>query len=205
MNLRPLPQACDSLSLSSITAAPAETKMKSSVNSAVLKYQKSRPRQDVQTQKWNWSYCPLYRLEGMKVRKVNQSNSFPATVQQETSFLIGSPLLGLYAKLSLQRGSLSPLSVSLRFPHIFTFDSDSWFVSHLCRAFRNDDVEEMRHVFDRYSITPATSLALANSTSNKTDTLLGVSKALWIRRSHILTGYLSWPYFASHIEFTTSY
>lgn len=175
MNLRPLPQACDSLSLNVTTTPQVETNIKNSVNSAVIKYRKSRAGQDVQTQTCNLSYSSLYRLERTKVRRVKQSESSPATVQEETSFLIGSPLLGLYAKLSLQRGSLSPLSVSLRFPHIYTFASDSWFLTDIARAFRMDSVGKLQHVFDQYSITPSTSLALVGSTSNKTDTLLGLA------------------------------
>lgn len=176
MNLRPLPQVCDSSSLNLTTTAQVETNMKNSVNSAVMKYRKSRARQEVQTQTWDSSYSSLYRLERTKVRKVKQSKSSLVTVQEETSFLIGSPLLGLYAQLSLKRGSLSPLSVSLHFPHIFTFDINSRFLMELARAFRMDNVGELRHIFDQYSITPSTSLALVNSISNKTDTLLGVSK-----------------------------
>ncbi|KAH7258232.1 hypothetical protein MRS44_010250 [Fusarium solani] len=184
MNLRPLPQACDSLSLNVTTTTQVETNMKNSVDSAVIKYRKSRARQDVQTQTWNLSHSALYRLERTKVRKVKQSKSSPATVQEETSFLIGSPLLGLYAKLSLQRGSLSPLSVSLRFPHIYTFASDSWFLTDIARAFRMDSVGKLQHIFDQYSITPSTSLALVDSTSNKTDTLLGLAISNKANRIH---------------------
>ncbi|KAI8715475.1 Helo-like-N domain-containing protein [Fusarium sp. LHS14.1] len=183
MNLRPLPQVCDSLSLNVATTAQVETNVKSSVNSAVINYRKSRARQEVQTQSWGSSYSSLHRLERTKVRKVKQSKSSLVTVQEETSFLIGSPLLGLYAKLSLQRGSLSPFSVSIRFPHIFTFAYDSWFSAQISKAFRRDDVEALRHIFDQYSITPATSLALAGSLSNKTDTLLGL--AIWNKANHI--------------------
>ncbi|RSL71171.1 hypothetical protein CEP54_001488 [Fusarium duplospermum] len=175
MNLRPLPPTRGSLSLNVTTTTQVEADMKNSVNSAVVRYRKSRARQDVQTQTWDLSYSSLYRLERTRVRKVKQSKSSPATVQEETSFLIGSPLLGLYAKLSLQRGSLSPLSFSLRFPHILTFETDSWFFTDIARAFRMDDVEELRNIFYQYSITPATSLALADSPSNKADTLLGVA------------------------------
>ncbi|WAO92863.1 Helo-like-N domain-containing protein [Fusarium falciforme] len=184
MNMRPLPPACDSLSLNVTTATQVETKMKNSANSAVMKYRKSRTRQDVQTQTWDLSYSSLYRLERTKVRKVKQSKSSPATVQEETSFLIGSPLLGLYAKLSLQRGSLSPLSVSLQFPHIYTFASDSWFLTDIVRAFRMDSVGKLRHIFDQYSITPSTNLALVDSISNKTDTLLGLAISNKANRIH---------------------
>ncbi|RSL76523.1 hypothetical protein CEP51_009887 [Fusarium floridanum] len=183
MNLRPLPPTCGSLSLNVTTTTQVEVNMKNSVNSAVMKYRKSRAKQGVQTQTWDLSHSSLYRLARTKVRKVKQSKSSSATVQEETSFLIGSPLLGLYAKLSLQRGSLSPLSFSLRFPHIFTFETNSWFFKDIARAFRLDDVDELRHVFDQYSITPATCLALADSPSNKTDTLLGV--AMFSRSTHI--------------------
>ncbi|KAI8660549.1 Helo-like-N domain-containing protein [Fusarium keratoplasticum] len=184
MNLRPLPQTCNSFSLNVATTTQVETNMKNSVDSAVIKYRKSRARQNVQTQTWNLSYSSLCRLERTKVRKVKQSKSSPATVQEETSFLIGSPLLGLYVKLSLQRGSLSPLSVSLRFPHIFTFASDSWFLTDIARAFRMDSVGKLRHIFDQYSITPSTSLAFVDSTSNKTDTLLGLAISNKATRIH---------------------
>ncbi|UPK94547.1 hypothetical protein LCI18_005482 [Fusarium solani-melongenae] len=184
MNLRPLPEACDSLSLNVTTTTQVETSMKNSVDSAVIKYRKSRAKQEVQTQTWNLSHSSLYRLERTKVRKVKQSKSSPATVQEETSFLIGSPLLGLYAKLSLQRGSLSPLSVSLRFPHIYTFASDSWFLTDIVRVFRTDSVAELRHIFDQYSITPSTNLALVDSISNKTDTLLGLAISNKANRIH---------------------
>lgn len=45
-------------------------------------------------------------------------------IEQESSLLIGSPLFGLYAKLSVRRGPFSPWGFAIEIPHFIDFDDE---------------------------------------------------------------------------------
>ncbi|KAF5005345.1 hypothetical protein FDECE_8203 [Fusarium decemcellulare] len=80
MNLRPSPQASQqSQSLAVTNPSQTDPAISGSNSSDVIKQPRNRARSVVQSQKWGSS----------------------ATVQEESSFLVGSPLLGLYAKLAI--------------------------------------------------------------------------------------------------------
>ncbi|KAH7134631.1 hypothetical protein B0J13DRAFT_641217 [Dactylonectria estremocensis] len=78
-----------------------------------------KPSHSQEAEYWRQGWFSLFCLQKTKIRKISTNFCGSDLVTREDlSFLAGSPLLGLYVKLSIQRGSIRPLSISIQFPHI---------------------------------------------------------------------------------------
>ncbi|KAH7146329.1 hypothetical protein EDB81DRAFT_487913 [Dactylonectria macrodidyma] len=68
---------------------------------------------------WKQGWFSVFCLQKTTIRKTSTNCwGSDSVTREDLSFLASSPLLGLYVKLSIQSGSISPWSISLQFPHV---------------------------------------------------------------------------------------
>ncbi|RSM15846.1 hypothetical protein CDV31_004788 [Fusarium ambrosium] len=121
------------------------------------KFSSCKGNSDTRTTHWRWSWSTLGYLQTKKT--LEKTPGFSETDSQKTeqdlSILAAVPMWNLYVKLSVRRGSLSPLSVSLHFPHIIDFAPGSSEIGdQLADALFYDDVGMVRDYFCEGLITP---------------------------------------------------
>ncbi|KAM5359379.1 hypothetical protein ACJZ2D_014509 [Fusarium nematophilum] len=112
---------------------------------------------------WTWRRNTAY-LRATQKRKVMPGLTGPDSpiIQNDVVIDGGVPLLNLYVRLSLRRGFLSPLSISLQFPHVINLSDDSEYVGDkLLEAMFYDDLEAIKSLFTEGSLTVATKVTWA--------------------------------------------
>ncbi|RSL87857.1 hypothetical protein CEP52_015420 [Fusarium oligoseptatum] len=121
------------------------------------KFSSCKGNSDTRTTHWRWSWSTLGYLQTKKTLKKTPgfSETDSQKTEQDLSILAAVPMWKLYVKLSIRRGSLSPLSVSLHFPHIIDFAPGSSEIGdQLADALFYDDVGMVRDYFCEGLITP---------------------------------------------------
>ncbi|EEU35645.1 uncharacterized protein NECHADRAFT_86862 [Fusarium vanettenii 77-13-4] len=111
---------------------------------------------------WRWGWSALGYLQTTRTLKTTTgfSETDSLKTDEDLSFLIGVPILKLYLKLSVRRGSLSPLSASLHFPHVIdTAPGSSEIGDRLVSALFYDDAEAVRDYFCKGLLTPFSTMA----------------------------------------------
>lgn len=85
--------------------------------------QSNEPRRAVSVYRQGRSYGQAFSLEYSKTnwKTFGRETSNLDLIEEETSFLIGSPLFGLHAKLSVRRGPFSPWGFAIEIPHVIDF------------------------------------------------------------------------------------
>ncbi|RSL50311.1 hypothetical protein CEP54_011999 [Fusarium duplospermum] len=112
---------------------------------------------DTHATQWRWGWSTVAYLQTKRKVKtthgLNENDS--QKTEQDLSFLAAVPMLKLYVKLSVRRGSLSPLSVSLHFPHVIDFAPGSSEIGdQLAGALLHDNVYVVRDYFRKGLLTP---------------------------------------------------
>ncbi|RTE84346.1 hypothetical protein BHE90_001111 [Fusarium euwallaceae] len=125
---------------------------------------------DTHTTHWRWGWSTLGYLQAKHTLKTSPrfSESSSPNTEQDLSFSAAVPMLNLYVKLLVRRGSLSPLSVSLHFPHVIDFAPGSNEIGdQLAIALIHDNVDVVRDYFCKGLLTLHSTVTW--STWNKVD------------------------------------
>ncbi|KAI8712789.1 Helo-like-N domain-containing protein [Fusarium sp. LHS14.1] len=112
---------------------------------------------DTLVTQWRWGWSTLGYLQTKQTLKTTPglSGAGSPKTQQHLSFLAAIPILKLYVKMSVRQGSLSPLSVSLHFPHVIDVTPGlSEIGDQLAGALVDDNVEVIRDYFCKSLLTP---------------------------------------------------
>lgn len=111
---------------------------------------------DTHVTRWRRGWSTLGYLQTKQTLKTTPRSSetdSPKT-DQDLSFLAAIPMLKLYVKLSVRRGSLSPLSISLHFPHVIDLaPGASEMGDRLVVALLYDDAKTVRDYFCKGLLT----------------------------------------------------
>ena len=89
-----------------------------------------------QRQYRSWLFALDYNRTSRK--RFDISGSTDCVVEEEVSILAGSPLCGLYMKISLQCGAIAPWAATIEIPHYMPWSSNE--AQYLLRILRNDDL-----------------------------------------------------------------
>jgi hypothetical protein len=113
----------------------------------------------------------------MEYRTATTLNSGTAsTTQNDSTYTLGSSLFNIYVKLSVRRGSLAPLCVSLQIPRVIPiYQKRTDLRKEVGTAFRNDDLKSVQRLFNKGLLTAATVVAWYDYEPENEVSLFGVS------------------------------
>ncbi|KAL6412619.1 hypothetical protein AUP68_03823 [Ilyonectria robusta] len=158
----------------------------------------SKPRYETNTvEHWRQGWNSVFYVERTKTRKRSTGFRGPndLATQDSSSFLAGSPLLGLYVELSVQHGYLSPMSIAIQFPTILNLNfSRRGPGGKLLYAIERNSLSEVQTLFSERVLTLDTKLTWEGSRADSETSLVGVSRAAAIPKYPLLMFML-----ASHI------
>lgn len=135
---------------------------------------------------WRQEWNSVFYVERTKTRKRSTGLHGPndSATQDSSSFLAGSPLLGLYVELSTQHGSLSPLSIAIQFPTILHLNFNRRGPGgRLLHAMRGNSLSEVQKLFSERVLTLDTKLAWKGPKADSETSLFGVSRAVTIPKN----------------------
>jgi hypothetical protein len=99
-----------------------------------------------------------------------------STTQNDSTYTLGSSLFNIYVKLSVRRGSLAPLCVSLQIPRVIPiYQKRTDLGKEVGTAFRNDDLKSVQRLFNKGILTAATVVAWYDYEPENEVSLFGVS------------------------------
>ncbi|KAF5251164.1 hypothetical protein FANTH_3708 [Fusarium anthophilum] len=99
-----------------------------------------------------------------------------STIQDDSFFTIGSSLLGLYVKVSLRRGNLAPLCISLQMPRVIYFEQGQRQIGEKIEcAFMDDNLGQIKAYFTQGILTPSTVIAWDEYDPDNETSLLGLA------------------------------
>ncbi|KAH6962232.1 hypothetical protein BKA56DRAFT_598526 [Ilyonectria sp. MPI-CAGE-AT-0026] len=129
---------------------------------------------DMEIKLWRHSWSFFYYLEYVTIRKKSPSQTCNAA-QEESTLLISSPLLRVYIKLSIQRGSLSPLTFSIQFPHVMVLEDFRDLNAELQWIMNRNDLVAFQALLTEGPLTLATRLASPHLYPGNGISLLGLA------------------------------
>ncbi|KAJ3546671.1 hypothetical protein NM208_g1779 [Fusarium decemcellulare] len=137
---------------------------KHSITPSVL-WKRQQPAEDweisIKQQTWGWVTVAYLEKKRIQTKSSGSNGLTSSIVQDDLIIFAGAPLFGLYVQLSIRRGSLSPLSVSLEIPCIVDVDIGSSEVGgRLWKAVGNDDLGAVKALFNQGLVTPSTVVVL---------------------------------------------
>lgn len=125
---------------------PSSPHQQGSVTRAI----KRKAKINQQSIHWSTWYCLK------QTTTLVESDQKPEHYEESHSYLIGSPLFGLYVNLAIRRGYLTPLSLSLDVPHIVYEREDMHVFNRICQgASEGTDYAEWMSM---WKVTPKTQL-----------------------------------------------
>ncbi|KAH6971599.1 hypothetical protein BKA56DRAFT_594609 [Ilyonectria sp. MPI-CAGE-AT-0026] len=173
MNLRP------SILLQSPTPTMANNGHQAGVKAPLAL---SKPRYEINVvEHWRQGWTSVLHVERTKTRKCSTGLHGPnaSGTQDSSSFLAGSPLLGLYVELSIQHGSLSPLSIAIQFPTILDLNLNRRRPGgRLLHAIRRNSLSEVQTLFSERVLTLDTKLTWEGSRADSETSLYGLATML---------------------------
>lgn len=138
-----------------------------------------KPSHNREVQHWKQGWFSMFCLQKTTIRRSTNLSGSDPVIQEELSFLAGSPLLGLYVKLSIQRGSISPLSISIHFPQVLDLSWESkWSVSRLEAIVAGNNLGEFQTLLSERVITLDTLVSWGGKDADSATSLLGVSSLM---------------------------
>lgn len=140
-----------------IDTSNEENTNESTFGPQIIQPRRTRNISDMEVKFWTHSWGSVYYLEYVTIRKKSPSQARNAA-QEESTLLVSSPLLRLYIKLSIQRGSLSPLTVSVKFPHVVVLEDFRDISAKLRRILDRADLVAFQALLVEGPLTPATRL-----------------------------------------------
>lgn len=140
-----------------IHASSEENTTESTPARQITQPRRNRNIPDMEVKSWRHSWGSVYYLEHVTKRK-KSSNQSTNAAQEESTLLISSPLLRLYIKFSIQRGYLSPLTVSIQFPHVVVLEDFEDISAKLRRILERGDIVPFQALLAEGPLTPATRL-----------------------------------------------
>lgn len=158
-----------------IDASNEENTIESTSSPQIIQPRRTRYISDMEVKFWRHSWGSVYYLECVTRRK-KLSNQSTKAAQEESTLLISLPLLRLYIKLSIQRGSLSPLTFSIQFPHVMVLEDFRDLSVELRRIMNRNDLVAFQALLTEGPLTPATRLASPRLYPGDGISLLGVSR-----------------------------
>ncbi|KPM42456.1 hypothetical protein AK830_g4084 [Neonectria ditissima] len=135
-----------------------------------VKPQAIRDDSEVQIKHWKRNWHSVFYLEQISTRRKSAIfNGSDSVIQDDVLFLAGSFLFGLFVKLCVQRGCLSPLSVSIQFPHVLDMTpGKSKLGDRLWRAFSLGRLKDFQTLFSDGLLMPSTNVTLDRYESSET-------------------------------------
>lgn len=99
--------------------------------------QSNEPKRTVSVYRQRRSYGRVFSLEYSKTdwKTFGPESSSVDLIEEENSYLIGSPLFGLYAKLSVRCGPFSPWGIAIEFPHFIDQNDE-----YVCSIMKSDNL-----------------------------------------------------------------
>lgn len=158
-----------------IDASNEENMIESTSSPQIAQPRRTRNTSDMQVKFWRHSWGAVYYLEYVTTRKQSSSLA-PNAAQEESTLLVSSPLLRLYIKFSVQRGSLSPLKLSIQFPHVMVLEDFRDLSAELERIVNQNDLVAFQALLTEGLLTLATRLASPRLYPGDGISLLGVSR-----------------------------
>ncbi|KAH7121374.1 hypothetical protein EDB81DRAFT_861372 [Dactylonectria macrodidyma] len=112
-------------------------------------------RTTVEVRKYGWP--AIFNLDHTKYRKSPSSVSLDET-EEESKLLFSLPSARFHVELRVRRGSLTPLSISIQFPHVLELEDDRDLSARLDKILQTGDLVGFQHLLTEGSITPTTRL-----------------------------------------------
>lgn len=163
----------------SLISAPSVVEGRSEETVSVTHQNRTLPsykdNSDTHVTQWRRGWSTLGYLQTKQTLKTTPrfSETDSPRTEQDLSFSAAVPMLNLYIKLSIRRGSLSPLSVSLHFPHVIDVAPGSSEIGdRLAYALAYDDVEVVRDCFCKGSLTSFSTVTGSNREDGDDETTL---------------------------------
>jgi hypothetical protein len=124
----------------------------------------------------------VFLQKTQKLRTILATNTQNSDqIQENSTFTFGSSLLNIYMKLSLIRGPLAPLSISLQIPRVLMISNRGTDLGISVRkAFESDDLQAIHRFFSQRLLTPATIVTYTQYDPENEGSLLGVSSLSYV-------------------------
>ncbi|KAF5636717.1 uncharacterized protein FTJAE_5913 [Fusarium tjaetaba] len=143
------------------------------------KHQQARqksPETVVDTWRQGWSTKAFVQWTRKTTKEEISFDTSSSRIQDDSIFTIGSSLLSLYVKLSLRRGSLSPLCITLQIPRvIYLLQGQRQIGEKIEYAFMDDNLGQIKTYFTQGILTPATVISWDEYDPDNETSLLGLA------------------------------
>ncbi|KAF4973089.1 hypothetical protein FSARC_520 [Fusarium sarcochroum] len=134
---------------------------------------KREPKVVVEIWRQQWQSMALFQRTRKRMTNTNMKGPI---FQDDSSFTFGSPLLNLYIKFSMRRGSFSPSSFALQVPRVISInESPNDAGARVSEAFEIDDLKAIYGLFEEGVLTPVTTVVWDEYDPDDEMSLLGLS------------------------------
>ncbi|KAF5549334.1 hypothetical protein FMEXI_4321 [Fusarium mexicanum] len=134
------------------------------------------PETVVDTWRKAWNTKAFVQWTRKTTKEESSFDKSSSTIQDDSFFTIGSSLLGLYIKVSLRRGNLAPLCITLQIPRVIYFEQGQRQIGEKIEcAFMDDNLGQIKTYFTQGILTPSTVIAWDEYDPDNETSLLGLA------------------------------